>query len=92
MEMGNDRISNHGHTSYQDKRVILLYVFEIVQAKALNNSLHHIPKKVKKLISWIRPPEGVVKLNTDGASKCIQGAATAEGLIRDASGRWLSGF
>ncbi|CAA0811177.1 Polynucleotidyl transferase- ribonuclease H-like superfamily protein [Striga hermonthica] len=45
-----------------------------------------------KLIAWLKPEEGFVKLNTDGAAKVNPGVAGAGGLIRDEEGRWRTGF
>ncbi|CAL9225099.1 unnamed protein product [Arabidopsis halleri] len=47
------------------------------------------------MVSWIRPGEGWVALNTDGASRGNPGlatVATAAGVIRDSDGLWLGGF
>ncbi|OMO59932.1 reverse transcriptase [Corchorus capsularis] len=46
----------------------------------------------EKLIHWTPPPEMVVKLNTDGASRGNPGIAGAGGLIRDSTGKWFVGF
>lgn len=45
-------------------------------------------KKAEKLIGWKRPPEGRVKMNSDGASN---GQAGARGLLRDSGGSCLGG-
>ncbi|KAK7267371.1 hypothetical protein RIF29_20042 [Crotalaria pallida] len=50
------------------------------------------PPKVQRLIRWFPPPTGSVCVNTDGASKAINGAAGCGGLIRDEHGVWLGGF
>lgn len=44
------------------------------------------------LISWQFPGTYYVQLNTDGASRGNPGIAGCGGQIRDAAGRWLSGF
>ncbi|CAI9782391.1 unnamed protein product [Fraxinus pennsylvanica] len=44
------------------------------------------------LISWIRPPDGFVVLNTDGAFRRNSLLATAGGVFRSQNGIWLGGF
>ncbi|KAL0004154.1 hypothetical protein SO802_011715 [Lithocarpus litseifolius] len=45
-----------------------------------------------KQISWDKPDPGWLKLNTDGSSKGLLGAAAGGGLIRDEGGNWVAGF
>ncbi|WCJ29423.1 LINE-1 retrotransposable element ORF2 protein [Euphorbia peplus] len=45
-----------------------------------------------RIISWICPDVGWVKLNTDGMSKGNPGISGTGGLIRDSNGMWLCGF
>lgn len=40
----------------------------------------------------MKPPEGWVKLNTDGSVDGDSGLACCGGVIRDAEGQWLRGF
>ncbi|GKV35829.1 hypothetical protein SLEP1_g44040 [Rubroshorea leprosula] len=42
--------------------------------------------------SWTPPVEGWHKLNTDGSCSLATNSASAEGLIRDSVGNWVSGF
>ncbi|KAG7576302.1 Ribonuclease H domain [Arabidopsis thaliana x Arabidopsis arenosa] len=48
--------------------------------------------RVARLVSWKKPGDGWVKLNTDGASRGNPGQATAGGVIRDGDGHWRGGF
>ncbi|KAG7556773.1 Reverse transcriptase domain [Arabidopsis suecica] len=48
--------------------------------------------RVERLIGWVAPTDGWLKLNTDGASHGNPGLATAGGLLRDDSGNWGGGF
>ncbi|KAG7545813.1 Ribonuclease H domain [Arabidopsis suecica] len=48
--------------------------------------------RVGRLIGWVPPGEGWVKLNTDGASRGNPGVATAGGVLRDKDGNWQRGF
>ena len=43
-------------------------------------------------IRWQAPTQGTIKLNTDGSFNPITTAAGGGGVLRDASGRWVSGF
>lgn len=46
----------------------------------------------ERMIRWLLPGEGWVKLNTDGASRGNPGLATAGGALRDKEGKWCGGF
>ncbi|KAL9841601.1 putative ribonuclease H domain, reverse transcriptase zinc-binding domain-containing protein [Arabidopsis thaliana] len=48
--------------------------------------------RVERLVSWVSPGDGWVKLNTDGASRGNPGFATAGGVLRDHNGAWIRGF
>ncbi|KAG7534372.1 Endonuclease/exonuclease/phosphatase superfamily [Arabidopsis thaliana x Arabidopsis arenosa] len=48
--------------------------------------------RVERMVSWLPPSDGWVKLNTDGASHGNPGLATAGGVLRDGDGRWIQGF
>ena len=43
-------------------------------------------------VSWAKPPENWVKLNTDGSVKGSPGMAGCGGLLCDCHGNWISGF
>lgn len=47
---------------------------------------------MEKLVGWVKPNSGWVKLNTDGASKGNPCPAGAGGIFRDEAGNWLGGF
>lgn len=48
--------------------------------------------RVERHIAWTKPPEGWVKVSTDGASRGNPGPAAAGGVIRDEDGLWVGGF
>ena len=48
--------------------------------------------RIDRLIAWVPPQEGWLKLNTDGGSHGNPGVATAGGVIRDVNGIWGGGF
>lgn len=45
-----------------------------------------------RLVGWVAPLAGWIKVNTDGASRGNPGLATAGGVLRDGEGNWLGGF
>ncbi|XP_038999129.1 uncharacterized protein LOC120124546 [Hibiscus syriacus] len=44
------------------------------------------------MVTWKAPSDGIIKLNTDGASQGSPGLAGAGGIFRNASGEWILGF
>ncbi|KAL9830901.1 putative transcription factor interactor and regulator CCHC(Zn) family [Arabidopsis thaliana] len=48
--------------------------------------------RIDRLIAWVPPQEGWLKLNIDGGSHGNPGVATAGGVIRDVNGIWGGGF
>ena len=48
--------------------------------------------KVLKGIRWERPPQGWMKLNTDGSANGNPGLAGCGGVIRNYAGQWVIGF
>ncbi|KAF7830841.1 reverse transcriptase [Senna tora] len=43
-------------------------------------------------VKWVPPPDGWLKLNTDGSCLGNPGSMAAAGIIRDSNGNWISGF
>ena len=56
-----------------------------------NNSLA-TKRLVLKNISWEKPRNGWLTLNTDGSVASDSGIAGGGGLLRDANGDWVTGF
>ncbi|KAG7591719.1 Ribonuclease H-like superfamily [Arabidopsis thaliana x Arabidopsis arenosa] len=48
--------------------------------------------RIERMISWKKPVDGWVKLNTDGASRGNPGLAAAGGVLRQGDGSWYGGF
>lgn len=72
-------IQNQAHIYYQDT------------VKAFANRAPSSGSRTLRFVSWLPPPPGCVKLNTDG-SRLDTGYAAAGGLLRDHLGTWISGF
>ncbi|KAF7822513.1 putative non-LTR retroelement reverse transcriptase [Senna tora] len=72
-------------------RVILHHANYFVQAMScLDNTPSEI--SINRAIQWTKPRHDGVKLNTDGAFCSSSHVASCGGLIRDGTGKWLSGF
>ena len=56
----------------------------------LETSMHHAV--TFRLIKWIWPPTGFVKLNVDGSSRGNLGLVGFGSLLRGADGHWIVGF
>ncbi|KAE8721091.1 Elongation factor family protein isoform 1 [Hibiscus syriacus] len=49
-------------------------------------------QQIVRSISWKRPPEGWLKINSDGARDMRTGRASCGGIIRNHEGAWMMGF
>lgn len=50
-------------------------------------------KKMQQVqIGWFPPPQGWIKINSDGAFRSGQDRAGCGGLLRDHNGVWICGF
>ena len=50
------------------------------------------PRRPPRLVSWMKPPPGVVKLSVDGCSRGNPGMTTTGGVLRDHQGVVLAAF
>ena len=69
---------------------IVQYAKRIYRSNSLSRPLKM--GREEKLVGWSPPPVHWLKLNTDGAFRATRGMASAEGIIRDENGDWISGF
>ena len=60
--------------------------------KAMYPSRIALLPRVEKLIKWIAPLDGWIKLNVDGASRPNSGKAGGGGVLRNQTSHWISGF
>ncbi|CAA7028167.1 unnamed protein product [Microthlaspi erraticum] len=65
---------------------------EVTQAIEKCNAQNIKPARVDRMIAWVPPEVGWIKLNTDGASRGNPGPATAGGALRNNYGDWCGGF
>nr|ABW81175.1 non-LTR retrotransposon transposase [Arabidopsis cebennensis] len=65
---------------------------EVIQAHLVEGNSGKIRGRIERMVSWVKPAEGWLKLNTDGASKGNPGLATAGGILRQQDGSWIGGF
>ncbi|KAH0776418.1 hypothetical protein KY290_007829 [Solanum tuberosum] len=70
------------------------YLFPISRVEYRPIQLTETPVINRKpiFISWAFPPEGCIKINTDGSFMPNLGLAGFGGVARDDQGRWLGGF
>ncbi|XP_075663106.1 uncharacterized protein LOC142632618 [Castanea sativa] len=69
--------------------VILNQAWEFIHCVS---SLRVSTRKVMRSFCWEKPPEGWLKLNTDGLAEEGSGLACCGEVIRDANGHWISDF
>ncbi|XP_057744794.1 uncharacterized protein LOC130962625 [Arachis stenosperma] len=77
---------------YQPHIDIMNQVQEIKQTLKRNYLIKGLKMKREVHVSWVPPPEGWVKLNTDGSSQGNMRRAGCGGLVRNENGRWVAGF
>ncbi|KAG7557811.1 Reverse transcriptase domain [Arabidopsis suecica] len=65
---------------------------EVTRSHVLARGNTRSGTRVERMVGWKKPPEGWVKLSTDGASHGNPGPSTAGGVIRGMAGEWLGGF
>ncbi|AED94885.1 Polynucleotidyl transferase, ribonuclease H-like superfamily protein [Arabidopsis thaliana] len=68
------------------------WVVEVYRAHLGNALVGSTQPRVERLIGWVLPCVGWVKVNTDGASRGNPGLASAGGVLRDCEGAWCGGF
>ncbi|KAL9304836.1 putative ribonuclease H domain-containing protein [Arabidopsis thaliana] len=73
-------------------RFIKDMAIEVTKAHNLVAGGSQTVARVERHIAWTKPPEGWVKVSTDGASRGNPGPAAAGGVIRDEDGLWVGGF
>ncbi|KAF3972033.1 hypothetical protein CMV_004428 [Castanea mollissima] len=56
------------------------------------NSPRCLVPRVVVACRWEKPPEGWIKLNTDGCAAGSMGLASCGGVVRDSHGEWIFGF
>ncbi|GKV27995.1 hypothetical protein SLEP1_g37098 [Rubroshorea leprosula] len=60
--------------------------------KYYSSKQQKLPGKATIFVKWNPPPEGAIKLNTDGSAFGNPGMAGAGGVFRDHLGNWILGF
>lgn len=89
----NERVLNEGHSIQELTSFIISQAKQCLTAWLTNlNSAKDPPLRKKKLIGWVFPPRGWVKVNTDGTTKGNLDLAGGGGVIRDSTRSWLVGF
>ncbi|KAF7814237.1 putative ribonuclease H protein At1g65750 family [Senna tora] len=66
--------------------------FNCEYAKNVFMSEDQAKSKDSFLVSWVKPSNGMIKLNTDGSSLGNPGPAGFGGIFRNEDGRWMGGF
>ena len=65
---------------------------EVMSANEVENGGMKCRSSVTRMIGWMPPRVGWMKLNTDGASHGNPGPASARGVLRNGEGEWCGGF
>jgi len=68
------------------------WAVEVYRAHSGNVLVGITQPRVERMIGWVSPCVGWVKVNTDGASRGNPGLASAGGVLRDCTGAWCGGF
>lgn len=66
-------------------------VQEIIAATGANET-EGTPSKEVRMIGWLRPKEGFLKLNMDGSYREDLAQASVGDLLRDEFGKWITRF
>ena len=61
-------------------------------ANEIERGRGNVRNRTEILVRWTAPPEGWMKMNTDGASHGNPGPAAAGGVMRNDEGEWCGGF
>lgn len=88
---------------WRNNRVLVDDTWDAIQVtRRVNTSAQEYiqflhPRKVHDvsglpLIRWLKPPQGVLKLNVDGSYNPTNNMMCTGGLLRDSNGDWCSGF
>ncbi|KAK7268439.1 hypothetical protein RIF29_21137 [Crotalaria pallida] len=70
--------------------IIRRYVVNFLEARK-ETGLHVPTTRVEQLIKWVPPPDGWVRLNSDGAAKANFGIVGLGGLLQDVVAKSLHG-
>lgn len=74
------------------REIIMRARYEAIEARTILLK-HNGPVMAKQVwVSWNPPPQGVLKLNTDGSMVSSTGMASAGGVFRDHQGAWVFGY
>ncbi|CAA7037248.1 unnamed protein product [Microthlaspi erraticum] len=65
---------------------------EVTSATSACQTQNTARPRTEVMISWKKPVDGWMKLNTDGASRGNPGSAAAGGVLRNNVGEWCGGF
>jgi ribonuclease HI len=82
---------NSFHRPLNPSRVILQYVKDY-HAGITSVIQQDATQRVEAQIRWLRPQQGYLCLNTDGAVKASSYRAGCGGVIRNSSGGWVCGY
>ncbi|KAJ8763628.1 hypothetical protein K2173_003100 [Erythroxylum novogranatense] len=67
-------------------------LWEFQHALLSTQALQGRPTREERLVAWLPPPLGWVKVNSDGAYRSSLHRATASRVVRDWVGNWINGF
>lgn len=65
---------------------------ETAVANKRKMEVNPIANKHESLVHWVKPRQGWIKVNSEGASRGNPGLAAAGGVLRDGKDDWVDGF
>lgn len=77
---------------FRPAEIIKQPLLDYYKGKNIVESDYLLQPRTETVVTWLKPPEGWIKLNVDGALRRSLKVARCGGILCDEDGRWLGGF